>query len=56
CSLYDKNALTEILRRNATHPLSREDFSPEMIILKEECHFSTAEQHFCVLPGADTRL
>ncbi|EIG0880009.1 T3SS effector NleG family protein, partial [Escherichia coli] len=27
CSLYDKNALTEILRRNATHPLSREDFS-----------------------------
>ncbi|MRE16564.1 DUF1076 domain-containing protein [Escherichia coli] len=25
CSLYDKNALTEILRRNATHPLSRED-------------------------------
>ncbi|EEY3923349.1 T3SS effector protein NleG8, partial [Escherichia coli] len=30
--------------------------SPEMIILKEECHFSTAEQHFCVLPGADTRL
>lgn len=56
CSLYDKNALTEILRRNATHPLSREDFSPEMIVLKEECNFSTAEQHFCVLSGLDTRL
>ncbi|WP_205841386.1 T3SS effector NleG family protein, partial [Escherichia coli] len=56
CSLYDKNALTEILRRNATHPLSREPFTPGMIVLKEECHFSSAEQHFCVLPGVDTRL
>ena len=55
-SLYDKNALTEILRRNATHPLSREPFTPGMIVLKEECHFSSAEQHFCVLPGVDTRL
>ncbi|CTY25453.1 MULTISPECIES: T3SS effector NleG family protein [Escherichia] len=49
CSLYDINALTEILRRNAPHPLSREDFTPGMIVLKEECNFSTAEQHFCVL-------
>ncbi|CTR69370.1 T3SS effector NleG family protein [Escherichia coli] len=56
CSLYDKNALTEILRRNATHPLSREDFSPEMIVLKDECNFSPAEQCFCVLSGQDTRL
>lgn len=56
CSLYDKNALTEILRRNATHPLSREGFSPEMIVLKKECNFSTAERHFCVISGLDTRL
>ena len=45
CSLYDKNALTEILRRNATHPLSREPFTPGMIVLKEECHFSSAERN-----------
>ncbi|EHW2939444.1 T3SS effector NleG family protein, partial [Escherichia coli] len=41
---------------NATHPLSREGFSPEMIVLKKECNFSTAEQHFCVISGLDTRL
>ncbi|MGS8515518.1 T3SS effector NleG family protein (plasmid) [Escherichia coli] len=45
-----------MLRRNATHPLSREDFTPGMILLKEECNFSTAEQHFCVFPESDTRL
>ncbi len=55
CSLYDISALTEILRLDALHPLSREAFIPEMIVLKEECNFNTIEQHFCVLPGADTR-
>ncbi|EEW2362083.1 TPA: hypothetical protein ACNR6W_004725 [Escherichia coli] len=27
-----------------------------MIVLKKECNFSTAEQHFCVISGLDTRL
>ncbi|EFC0406405.1 T3SS effector protein NleG8, partial [Escherichia coli] len=26
------------------------------IVLKKECNFSTAEQHFCVISGLDTRL
>ncbi|CBG90798.1 T3SS effector NleG family protein [Citrobacter rodentium] len=56
CSLYDISALTEMLRRNASHPLSREAFTPGMIVHKEECNFNTTEQHFCILPRSDTRL
>ncbi|EED1231014.1 T3SS effector E3 ubiquitin-protein ligase NleG [Escherichia coli] len=49
CSLYDHNALTELIRRNAPHPLSREPFVPEMIVSKDECHFNLIEQYFCIL-------
>ncbi|HFK3790897.1 TPA: T3SS effector NleG family protein [Escherichia coli] len=56
CSLYDRDALTEIIQRNSPHPLSREIFSPEMIIGKEECHFNTTEQHFCVAYSQDSYL
>ncbi|CAD5742681.1 T3SS effector NleG family protein [Escherichia coli] len=56
CSLYDRDALTEIIQRNAPHPLSREVFSPEMIVGKDECHFNTTEQHFCVAYSQDSYL
>ena len=50
CALYAQEALTELIRRNAPHPFSREPFSPEMIIRKEKCHFNIAKQCFCALP------
>lgn len=50
CALYDQEALTELIRRNAPHPFSREPFSPEMIIRKEKCHFNIAKQCFCAFP------
>ncbi|EHC0647692.1 DUF1076 domain-containing protein [Escherichia coli] len=50
CALYDQKALTELIRRNALHPFSREPFSPEMIIRKETCHFNIAKQCFCAFP------
>ncbi|EFC1641692.1 DUF1076 domain-containing protein [Escherichia coli] len=56
CSLYDQGALTEIIRRNAPHPLSREVFSPEMIVRRDECQFNVSEQHFCIMSSQDSYL
>ncbi|EJQ0196494.1 T3SS effector NleG family protein, partial [Escherichia coli] len=50
CALYDQEALTELIRRNALHPLSRDPFDPEMIISKDKCHFNITKQCFYALP------
>ena len=50
CALYDQEALTELILRNALHPLSRDPFAPEMIISKDKCHFNITKQCFYALP------
>ncbi|EEW3786815.1 DUF1076 domain-containing protein [Escherichia coli] len=56
CSLYDKDALSEAIRHNVFHPLSREAFSPEMIVGREECYFDLTDQRFCIISGQDVRF
>ncbi len=56
CSLYDRDAVAEMIRRNEPHPLSREPFTLDMIVSKDDCHFDTTEQRFCVESEQNTRL
>lgn len=56
CSLYDRDVVAEMFRRNDPHPLSREPFTLDMIISKDDCHFDVIEQRFCVTTGQNTRL
>ncbi|EEY1626563.1 DUF1076 domain-containing protein, partial [Escherichia coli] len=39
CSLYDKDALVQLVETGGTHPLSREPITESMIMRKDECHF-----------------
>ncbi|EFO0970788.1 T3SS effector NleG family protein [Escherichia albertii] len=50
CALYDQDALTELIRRNTLRPLNRERFAPEMITIKDKCHFNIIKQCFYALP------
>ncbi|EFF0771636.1 TPA: DUF1076 domain-containing protein [Escherichia albertii] len=56
CSLYDRDVVTEMIRRNAPHPLSREPFTLDMIVSRDRCRFDTTEQRFCVESEQNTRL
>ncbi|ELJ6459647.1 T3SS effector NleG family protein, partial [Escherichia coli] len=35
---------------------SREAFSPEMIVGREECYFDLTDQRFCIISGQDVRF
>ena len=41
CSLYDKDALVQLVETGGAHPLSREPITESMIMRKDECHFDT---------------
>lgn len=47
CSLYDKDALVQLVETGGTHPLSREPITESMIMRKDECHFDTKREAFC---------
>ncbi|CTW10555.1 T3SS effector NleG family protein [Escherichia coli] len=58
CSLYDPDALKEMVHHNASHPFSREPLTPRMIVHKNDCYFNEEKQQFCVKSssGEDTFL
>ncbi|EEZ9184957.1 DUF1076 domain-containing protein, partial [Escherichia coli] len=41
CSLYDKDALVQLVETGGAHPLSREPITESMIMRKDECHFDS---------------
>ncbi|HHZ3673331.1 TPA: DUF1076 domain-containing protein, partial [Escherichia coli] len=47
CSLYDKDALVQLVETGGAHPLSREPITELMIMRKDECHFDTKREAFC---------
>ncbi|EFJ6597794.1 DUF1076 domain-containing protein, partial [Escherichia coli] len=47
CSLYDKDALVQLVETGRAHPLSREPITESMIMRKDECHFDTKREAFC---------
>ena len=47
CSLYDKDALVQLIETGGAHPLSREPITESMIMRKDECHFDTKREAFC---------
>ncbi len=47
CSLYDKDALVQLVETGGTHPLSREPITESMIMRKDECHFDAKREAFC---------
>ncbi|EES0549307.1 DUF1076 domain-containing protein [Escherichia coli] len=47
CSLYDKDALVQLVETGGVHPLSREPITESMIMRKDECHFDTKREAFC---------
>ncbi|EHX7312184.1 DUF1076 domain-containing protein, partial [Escherichia coli] len=47
CSLYDKDALVQLVETGGAHPLSREPITESMIMRKDECHFDTKREAFC---------
>ncbi|EFD9222355.1 DUF1076 domain-containing protein, partial [Escherichia coli] len=44
CSLYDKDALVQLVETGGAHPLSREPITESMIMRKDECHFDTKRE------------
>ncbi|WP_262408151.1 DUF1076 domain-containing protein [Escherichia albertii] len=44
CSLYDKDALLQVIDARGTHPLSRES----IIMRQDECHFDSKREAFIV--------
>ncbi|EAB1451462.1 DUF1076 domain-containing protein [Escherichia albertii] len=48
CSLYDKDALLQLIEAGGAHPLSRESITESMIIKKDECHFDSKREVFVV--------
>ncbi|EOK1909208.1 DUF1076 domain-containing protein [Escherichia coli] len=46
CSLYDKDALVQLVETGGAHPLSREPITESMIMRKDECHFDTKREAF----------
>lgn len=47
CSLYDKDALVQLVETGGAHPLSREPITESMIMRKDECHFDTKREALC---------
>lgn len=47
CSLYDKDALVQLVETGGAHPLSREPITESMIMRKGECHFDAKREAFC---------
>ena len=47
CSLYDKDALVQLVETGGANPLSREPITESMIMRKDECHFDTKREAFC---------
>ncbi|EFC9843193.1 TPA: DUF1076 domain-containing protein [Escherichia coli] len=47
CSLYDKDALVQLVETGGAHPLSREPITESMIMRKDECHFDAKREAFC---------
>lgn len=47
CSLYDKDALVQLVETAGAHPLSREPITESMIMRKDECHFDAKREAFC---------
>ncbi|PDV21084.1 DUF1076 domain-containing protein [Escherichia coli] len=47
CSLYDKDALVQLVETGGAHPLSREPITESMIMRKDECHFDSKKEAFC---------
>ncbi|EJF4675325.1 DUF1076 domain-containing protein [Escherichia coli] len=48
CSLYDKDALVQLVETGGAHPLSREPITESMIMRKDECHLQQKEKLFVV--------
>lgn len=44
CSLYDKDALLQLIETGGAHPLSRESITESMIMRQDECHFDSKEK------------
>ncbi|EEU2295772.1 DUF1076 domain-containing protein, partial [Escherichia coli] len=44
CSLYDKDALVQLVETGGAHPLSREPITESMIMRKDECHFDSKKE------------
>nr|WP_137651838.1 DUF1076 domain-containing protein [Escherichia albertii] len=48
CSLYDKDALLQLIEAGGAHPLSRESITESMIMKQNECHFDSKREVFVV--------
>ncbi|END3634831.1 DUF1076 domain-containing protein [Escherichia albertii] len=48
CSLYDKDALLQLIEAGGAHPLSRESITESMIMRQDECHFDSKRENFLV--------
>ncbi|EPC0821978.1 T3SS effector NleG family protein [Escherichia albertii] len=48
CSLYDKDALLQLIDAGGAHPLSRELITELMIMRQDECHFDSKREAFVV--------
>ena len=48
CSLYDKDALLQLIETGGAHPLSRESITESMIMRQDECHFDSKREAFVV--------
>ncbi|EFF0784911.1 DUF1076 domain-containing protein [Escherichia albertii] len=48
CSLYDKDALLQLIETGGAHPLSRESITESMIMIQDECHFDSKREAFVV--------
>lgn len=48
CSLYDKDALVQLVETGGAHPLSREPITESMIMRKDECYFDPKTESFVV--------
>ncbi|WP_201483974.1 DUF1076 domain-containing protein, partial [Escherichia coli] len=46
CTLYDKDALVQLVETGGAHPLSREPITESMIMRKDECHFDSKKEAF----------
>ncbi|ENY6922235.1 T3SS effector NleG family protein [Escherichia coli] len=56
CSLYEKNALIQLVKMESPHPLSRENIEVSMVVSRESCYFDHQSGNFRCVSGSTTYL
>ncbi|EEW4359230.1 DUF1076 domain-containing protein [Escherichia albertii] len=56
CSLYEKEALVQLVKTASPHPLSRENIDASMIVSRESCYFDNQSGNFKCVNGNVTYL